>query len=85
MKRPDAAKTIAINLRKAVPPEPKRYAQCRNCKHMVYDDEFYMPLNGRGGERSRKKNIRCRAHDIAVPLGSVCDAHEFAYSNRSDR
>ncbi len=71
-------------LRKAVPPEPKRYAQCRNCKHLVYDDHFYMPLGG-GSERSRKVNMRCRVNGIKVSLGTVCDGHEFDYADRSDR
>ena len=84
LKKPDASQAAAIGFRKAVPPEPKRYPQCRNCKHIVYDDEFYMPLGG-GGERSRRTNLRCRQHAIAVLLSCVCDAHEFAYRDRSDR
>lgn len=81
----DVAKLQAIiGIRRAVPPEPKRYAQCRNCRHVVYDDEFYMPLRG-GPERSRKRNIRCRAHNLEVSLGSVCDAHIAAYKDLGDR
>lgn len=73
----------AAGFRKAVPPEPKRYAQCRNCKHFVYDHSDY--CNAKGELAFRKINPRCRTLSIAVTLGSVCDGHDFAYADRSDR
>lgn len=73
----------AAGIRAAVPPEPKRYAQCRNCKNFVYDDNEYLGL--KGDLRFRKSNLRCRVHLVSVSMGTVCDAHEFAYTNRSDR
>ena len=76
-------KRQAAGIRKAVPPEPKRYAQCRNCKHFVYDDSEY--CGSRGDLRFKQVNLRCNVHKIAVLKSSVCDAHEFAYANRGDR
>lgn len=73
----------AIGLRKAVPPEPARYAQCRNCKSFVYDTEEY--LNLRGSMCFKKANPRCSKHGIKVLNSSVCTTHEFAYANRGDR
>ncbi|MGK2897820.1 MAG: hypothetical protein ACSLE9_03930 [Burkholderiaceae bacterium] len=85
MRKPDDLQAAAIGYAKAVPPEPKLYPQCRNCKHLIYDDHFYMALSGKGGERSKKVNLRCRLHEIAVNLGCVCSGHQFAYADRSDR
>ena len=73
----------AVGLTKAVPPEPKRYAQCRNCRSFTYDADDYM--NARGQTAFRKTNPRCTRHKIAVLKSSVCPAHEFAHSDRSDR
>jgi len=84
MKKPHTELAQAIGFRKAVPPEPKRYAQCRNCKHLTYDTSEFM--NFRTNKESwRRKNQRCTLHNILVLSSSVCDAHEFAYSDRSDR
>lgn len=81
--RPTPAQAAAIGLTKAVPPEPKRYAQCRNCKHYTYDADDYM--SARGKTEFRKSNPRCTLHKIAVLKSSVCPAHQFAHSDRSDR
>jgi len=84
MRKPDAATAETIGFRKAVPPEPARYAQCRNCKHVVYDVSEFM--NFRTNKESwRRKNNRCGLHRILVLASSVCDAHEFAYKDRGDR
>lgn len=83
MKKPDDSQVKSIGFRKAVPPEPTRYAQCRNCKFFAYDDEFYM--SRRGGDASRKTNLRCKQHNVAVQMSTVCDSHKFAYTDRSDR
>lgn len=81
--RPSAERAAQIGFAKAVPPEPKRYAQCRNCKHFNYDDSEYMGASGR--ELSRQVNFRCRLHKIIVLKSCVCAAHEFAYPDRGDR
>lgn len=83
MVKPSPEQAAAIGLRKAVPPEPKRYAQCRNCKHYTYDADDYMDAKGRTA--FRKSNPQCVLHKIAVLKSSVCPAHEFAHSDRSDR
>lgn len=80
--QPSAAAANA-NFRKAVPPEPKRYAQCRNCRFFTYDADDYCDV--RGQVRFRKAKPRCVMLGIAVTLGSVCDGHEFAHRDRSDR
>lgn len=72
-----------IGLKKAMPPEPKRYAQCRNCKSFVYDDSERLGLSGK--LLFIKQNTRCNTHHVAVQLGMVCDDHAFAYADRSDR
>lgn len=81
--KPTPQQAVDLEFRKAVPPEPKRYAQCRNCKHLVYDDGDRMDL--RGQLVFIKENTRCRLHGIAVRLGTVCKTHEFAYPDRGDR
>lgn len=81
--KPTADQAAALDFKKAVPPEPKAYAQCRNCKHFVYDDSERLGL--RGQLLFVKTNTRCRQHGIAVQLGTVCKTHEFAYANRGDR
>lgn len=81
--RPSPERAAQIGFVKAVPPEPKRYAQCRNCKHFVYDDSEY--ADSRGRDASRKVNLRCKEHQIMVSMGTVCLKHEFAYSDRGDR
>lgn len=81
--KPTSQQAAELEFRKAVPPEPKRYAQCRNCKHFVYDDSDRM---GRRGELLFKKtNLRCRLNSIKVQMGTVCKTHEFAYPDRGDR
>lgn len=82
-RRPTADEAAAIGLVKAVPPEQKRYPQCRNCKSYTYDADDYMNL--RGQLALRKSNPRCTRHNIAVLKSSVCPAHEFAHKDRSDR
>lgn len=72
-----------IGFRKAVPPEPKRFAQCRNCKHIAYDSDDRCNLKGE--LTLRRVNLRCSQHRVPVRLGTVCDTHEFAYSDRADR
>ena len=81
--KPTEEQVATLDFKKAVPPEPKRYAQCRNCKHFVYDDSERLGL--RGQLLFTKINTRCRLNEIAVQLGTVCKTHEFAYSDRSDR
>ncbi|MGJ7611801.1 MULTISPECIES: hypothetical protein [unclassified Variovorax] len=78
-----ADKSAPSGFRKAVPPEPKRYAQCRNCKHFVYDDSDY--CGSKGQLAFRKINLRCRQLQIKVQMGTVCDEHQFANHDRSDR
>lgn len=73
----------ALGIRQAVPPEPTRYAQCRNCKSFVYDDSDY--CSAKGELRFRKVNLRCRVHQVAVSMSAVCAAHEFAYADRGGR
>lgn len=74
-----------IDFRKATPPEPARYAQCRNCKHIGYDSDDRIGLHGR--LIFRRVNLRCRGNAVRVPvkLGTVCNKHEFAYADRGDR
>lgn len=81
--RPAAAMAAVLGFQQAVPPDPKRYAQCRNCKHFRYDDSEY--CNAKGALATRRVNLRCSQHKIMVQMGTVCAAHEFAYSHRGDR
>lgn len=74
---------VAVNFRKAVPPEPKIYAQCRNCVHLVYDSDDR--CSSRGELLLRKVNLRCKPGGFKVVLGAVCDQHNFAYESRGDR
>lgn len=80
---PSDEQTSAITFRRAVPPEPKRYAQCRNCKHFGYDASEY--CNSKGAYATRRVNLRCTQHRIVVQMGTVCDGHAFANADRSDR
>lgn len=81
--RPTNQRATEVGFRQAEPPEPKRYAQCRNCKQFRYDDSEY--CNAKGNLASRRVNLRCSVHKIVVQMGTVCDAHEFANADRSDR
>ena len=72
-----------IGFRQALPPEPKRFAQCRNCKGIVYDTDERLSLKGK--LVFLRLNVRCQQHGVPVRLGTVCDSHEFAYADRSDR
>lgn len=70
------------NFRKAVPPEPSKYPKCRNCKHFAYDSDDRM---GRKGNLLLKKvNLRCKANQHRVTMGSVCDLHQYMYSTGGD-
>lgn len=81
--RPAAAVAAELGFCQAVPPEPKRYAQCRNCRHFSYDDSEY--CNAKGALASRRVNLRCTRHKIVVQMGTVCATHEFARADRGDR
>lgn len=68
--------------RKAVPPEPKVYAQCRNCTHLVYDSDDR--TNSRGELTLRRVNLRCKEFKFPVQMGTVCNKHEFRYPAGGD-
>lgn len=77
-----AAEYEAAGFRKAVPPEPKQFAQCRNCVHFVYDSEDRM--NRRGEVTFGRSNLRCRQFSFPVNLGTVCNSHAFKHALRRD-
>lgn len=81
--RPTPAQAKAQGFTKAVPPEPKRYPQCRNCASLVYDSADYMDM--RGKECWRRENLRCSIHKFAVQMGTVCSSHTYYRPDRSDR
>ena len=83
MSKPTKTQADAAGFRKAVPPEPTKFAQCRNCKNFRYDDSDYMTL--KGDMAFRKTNLRCAVHQFSVSMGTVCESHEFQYANRGDR
>lgn len=78
-----AALAQRIGYRKAVPPEPKAYPQCRNCASFAYDHDDYM--NAKGQVAFRKSNTRCALHGLGTTAGYVCDSHAFARADRSNK
>lgn len=81
--KPAQEQAQALGFCKAIPPEPKRYAQCRNCSQFRYDSSEYMDAKGR--EAWRRINLRCTLHKIVVQMGTVCLKHAYANADRGDR
>lgn len=81
--KPTKQTASELGFRSAVPPVPKRYAQCRNCRHFRYDDSEY--CNSKGELASRRVNLRCDYYKLVVQMGTVCAGHEFANADRGDR
>lgn len=73
----------SVGFKKAVPPEPKIYAMCRNCCYFVYDSDDR--TNFRGELTLRRVNLRCSTHKFKVRMETVCDSHSFQYTNRGDK
>lgn len=78
-----ADKRAAVAFRKVVYPKPPILAACRNCKNLRYDSDDRMSTKGE--LTIRAINRRCDLLGFPVTSGSVCDRHEFARSDRSDR
>lgn len=83
MSRPTPIEIEASGFKKAVPPEPKIYPQCRNCKSFAYDSDDR--TNSRGELTLRRIHLRCSSHQFSVQMGTVCSNHAFAYAHQGDK